>query len=89
MTQEISNTLPQHHTMFGAPLCTNLDDLSADIAFLGVPWEQGQIGWEFTGQSRLPVPFVGVQGLLPTAVLGVLLWKRLVDGGIWMLVSGD
>ncbi|MBI4641072.1 MAG: agmatinase [Candidatus Tectomicrobia bacterium] len=27
-------------TFFGAPLCTNLDQLKADIAFLGIPFDQ-------------------------------------------------
>lgn len=54
MVQEISNTIPPISTMFGTPLSTNLDALSADIAFLGVPYEQGQIGWEYTGQKQAP-----------------------------------
>lgn len=54
MTQEISSTLPPHCTMFGTPICTNLDELSANIAFLGIPWEQGQVCVEFTGQKQAP-----------------------------------
>ncbi|MBI4336805.1 MAG: agmatinase [Chloroflexi bacterium] len=32
---------PTSRTFFGAPLCAKLDDLSADVAFIGVPFDQG------------------------------------------------
>jgi len=54
MADKLSNTVVPNCTMFGAPLCTNLDELTADIAFLGVPYEQGQIGYEYTGQKQAP-----------------------------------
>ena len=31
-------------TMFRAPLCTDIDDLTADVAFLGMPFDQGTLG---------------------------------------------
>jgi agmatinase len=31
---------PRLSTFFGAPLCTNLEQLTADIAFLGIPFDQ-------------------------------------------------
>ena len=31
-------------TMFRAPLCTNLDELDADVAFIGMPFDQGTLG---------------------------------------------
>ena len=39
--QEIRNIVPIRGTVFGSPECSNLDELSADIAFLGFPYEQG------------------------------------------------
>jgi agmatinase len=37
-----SRALPR--SFFGAPLCANLDDLAAQVAFLGVPFDQGTSG---------------------------------------------
>lgn len=34
----------QPRSFFGAPLCTDLDELNADVAFLGMPFDQGTIG---------------------------------------------
>ena len=34
----------QPRTFFKAPLCTDLDELQADVALLGVPFDQGTIG---------------------------------------------
>ena len=31
-------------TMFRAPLCTDIDNLTADVAFLGMPFDQGTLG---------------------------------------------
>ncbi len=31
-------------TMFRAPLCVNLDELTADVAFIGMPFDQGALG---------------------------------------------
>ncbi len=31
-------------TMFRAPLCPNLDELNADVAFIGMPFDQGTLG---------------------------------------------
>ena len=31
-------------TMFRAPLCTDIDELTADVAFLGMPFDQGTLG---------------------------------------------
>lgn len=31
-------------SFFGSPLCTNLDELVADVAFVGVPFDQGTFG---------------------------------------------
>ena len=88
MTQEIkiSNTLPPHHTMFGAPLCTNLDELSADIAFLGVPWEQGQVGWEFTGQKWAPSALRFSSRVYPYGTT----WGAVMEeaGGWWDMDAG-
>lgn len=41
MTQEMRNTTPLVATFFNIPACTNIDELSADIAFLGIPYDQG------------------------------------------------
>ena len=34
----------QPRSFYGAPLCTNLDELDADIAFVGMPFDQGTFG---------------------------------------------
>ena len=34
----------QPRSFFKAPLCTNLDELSADVALIGVPFDQGTFG---------------------------------------------
>src|SRR6187551_1330135 len=34
---------PAARTFFNAPACDDLDALSAQVAFLGVPWDQGVI----------------------------------------------
>ena len=34
----------QPRSFFRAPLCTNLDDLSADVALIGVPFDQATLG---------------------------------------------
>lgn len=34
----------QPRTFFKAPLCANLDDLNADVAFIGMPFDQGTLG---------------------------------------------
>ena len=31
-------------TMFRAPMCTNIDELDADVAFIGMPFDQGTFG---------------------------------------------
>ena len=31
-------------TMFRAPHCTNIDELDADVAFIGMPFDQGTLG---------------------------------------------
>ena len=41
MTQETRNTIPLVATFFGVPACTNIDELSADVAFVGIPYDQG------------------------------------------------
>ncbi len=37
-------TRAQPRSFFKAPLCANLDELDAEVAFLGVPFDQGTIG---------------------------------------------
>ena len=34
----------QPRSFFRAPLCTDLDELNADVAFIGVPFDQGTLG---------------------------------------------
>ena len=34
----------QPRSFFKAPLCENLDDLTADVAFIGMPFDQGTFG---------------------------------------------
>ena len=34
----------QPRSFFKAPLCVNLDDLAADVAFIGMPFDQGTLG---------------------------------------------
>ena len=34
----------QPRTFFKTPLCTNLDDLDAEVAFIGMPFDQGTLG---------------------------------------------
>ncbi len=34
----------QPRTFFKAPLCANLEDLEADVAFIGMPFDQGTLG---------------------------------------------
>ena len=31
-------------TMFRVPMCTNIDELDADVAFIGMPFDQGTFG---------------------------------------------
>lgn len=54
MTQEVRSTLPRLETIFGVPACINIDELSADVAFLGIPYEQGQSLMRPTGQKWGP-----------------------------------
>ena len=35
---------PKPRSFFKAPLCTDLDRLEADVAFIGVPFDQGTLG---------------------------------------------
>ena len=48
MTDQPENSWPmiraQARTFFKTPLCTDLDDLQADVAFIGVPFDQGTLG---------------------------------------------
>ena len=57
MTQVTKNILPPLGTFFGAPACCNIDELSADIAFLGIPFEQGGYLRSPTGQKWGPKAF--------------------------------
>ena len=34
----------QPRSFFKAPLCANLDELEADVAFIGMPFDQGTLG---------------------------------------------
>lgn len=46
--------LPQH-SFFGAPVCASLDDFDAEVALLGVPYDQGSLIPECrVGQSQAP-----------------------------------
>jgi len=38
---EVTDVLPGTITLWGMPICDNIDELSADIAFLGVPYDCG------------------------------------------------
>lgn len=40
----ISPLDPRPRTMFRAPHCANSDELDADIAFIGMPFDQGTLG---------------------------------------------
>ena len=35
---------PRPRTMFRTPLCANIDELDADVAFIGMPFDQGTFG---------------------------------------------
>ena len=37
-------TRAQPRSFFRAPLCDNLDELDADVSFIGVPFDQGTLG---------------------------------------------
>jgi len=52
--EKVISTIVPTATIFGVPPCPNLDELSADIAFLGVPYDQGQLGMLPTGQKWGP-----------------------------------
>jgi agmatinase len=41
-------------TLFGMPQCSDINDLSADIAFLGVPYDYGSPQWVQTGTRHGP-----------------------------------
>jgi agmatinase len=54
MTQ-VKVLLPaQGSTMFGAPACKNIEQLTADVAFLGFPYEHGQLSFLPGGQKWGP-----------------------------------
>jgi len=58
MTQEVRNTLPpQARTIFGVPACTNIDELSADVAFIGFPYDHGQVV-DLTGGQKWAPKFI-------------------------------
>ena len=48
-------TLPPNRTFLGAPACTDISNLDAQVAFLGIPNDQGtNTPSEITGQSQAP-----------------------------------
>ena len=42
--RQIPIIMAQSRSFFKAPLCTDLDQLDADVAFIGVPFDQGTFG---------------------------------------------
>ena len=44
----------QTRSFFKAPLCTDLDRLEADVAFIGVPFGQGTLGRPRENPTRSP-----------------------------------
>jgi len=90
MVEKINNILSPQCTMFGTPLCTNLDELSADIAFLGVPWEQGQVSFEYTGQKWAPSALRWSSRVVPYSGSG---WGDIVKDegaqGYWDMDAGE
>lgn len=48
-------TLPPSRTFLGAPACSDINQLDAQVAFLGIPNDQGtNVPSEITGQSQAP-----------------------------------
>ena len=54
MANEERLTIPIMGTFFNTPNCTNLDELSADVAFLGAPQELGKVLRNLSGQRWAP-----------------------------------
>ena len=64
-------------TFFGAPRCTDIDALDAQVGFLGVPYDGGtNIPWARTGQSK------GPNAIRDT---NLTLWFNLSDIGLFDL----
>lgn len=57
MEQREKNVIPPLSTFYGAPACPNFDELSADVAFLGVPFDQGGYLRSPAGQKWGPKAF--------------------------------
>jgi len=45
VAKKARDVIPGVKTLFGMPICINLDELSADIAFLGLPFDCGSRRW--------------------------------------------
>jgi len=45
MRKKARDVVPGVKTLYGMPVCSNLDELSADIAFLGLPFDCGSRRW--------------------------------------------
>ena len=67
----------QPRTFFKTPLCTDLDDLDADVAFIGIPFDQGD-----QRQARSPVRARRHQGRQGILLRGPLRPTREGGGGI-------
>lgn len=51
---KVRDLLPPTGTFFGAPACEDLDNLTADVALLGIPYDQGVSIRNPTGQRFAP-----------------------------------
>ena len=58
------NLRARPRSFFNAPLCEDIDELEADIAFIGIPFDQGTLGRP--GAGSVPTPCVTRHGPIPT-----------------------
>ena len=85
---EMTDVLPGTMTLWGMPVCNNIDELSANIAFLGLPYDGG--GEQFCRANTKFAPkamrearsiFVYTDPVLGTSANG---WFN-IDTGEWLL----
>jgi len=73
MTREEMLLIPPTGTFFNEPACTNIDKLSADVVFIGIPYEYGKLTDD---------PSTG-QKYAPNAIRDQVLRYSYVDYGGW------
>jgi len=54
MTNEVKDIVTSVKTLFGMPICNNIDELSADIALIGVPFDCGSAQMARAGTRFTP-----------------------------------